>query len=281
MSKLIAVIGAGAMGSGVGRRLVENGLRVTTPLEGRSAATVKRAQDAGMTPIGFDQIADAEMVLSIIPPGDAGAVATRAAGLFASTGKAPIYVDCNAISPQTSAGIEALLAPVGAAYVDAGIIGAPPTPGSPGPLFYASGPAAEKLAALAGFGLRVSVLDQPNGAASSLKMSYAGMTKGFTALTAMMMLAAARSGADKALMAELAQSQPALLPWVTRAIPLMCPKAYRWVAEMEEIGAFAADDPAAQGAFQAIASFYQHIADDMAGSGVDATQLKAMVAPKP
>jgi hypothetical protein len=79
-------------------------------------------------------------------------------------------------------------------------------------------------------------------------------------------------------MAELAQSQPALLPWVARAIPLMCPKAYRWVAEMQEIGEFAAGEPAARTAFQAIASFFQHIADDMAGSGVDSGLLKALAA---
>ena len=36
-------------------------------------------------------------------------------------------------------------------------------------------------------------------------------------------------------------SQPQLLAWLTRQVPRMPPKAYRWVAEMEEIGHFVGD----------------------------------------
>ena len=36
----------------------------------------------------------------------------------------------------------------------------------------------------------------------------------------------------------MAVSQPALLGWLTRQMPRMHSKAYRWVAEMEEIAAF-------------------------------------------
>ena len=87
-------------------------------------------------------------------------------------------------------------------------------------------------------GLDIRVLEGPIGAASALKMSYAGITKGFTALGAAMALAATRAGAAEALHRELADSQPALLGWLTRQVPRMYPKAYRWVAEMEEIAGF-------------------------------------------
>ena len=41
----------------------------------------------------------------------------------------------------------------------------------------------------------------------------------------------------------------------------MYPKAYRWVAEMEEIGDFLQDDGPSSDMFEAIAGLYQHIAD--------------------
>ena len=58
------------------------------------------------------------------------------------------------------------------------------------------------------------VLDGPLTAASALKMSYAGITKGFTALGAAMMLAATRGGSAEALKAELAESRPDLLRYL-------------------------------------------------------------------
>ena len=39
-------------------------------------------------------------------------------------------------------------------------------------------------------------------------------------------------------MRELHASQPFILERITRSIPSMLPKAYRWVGEMEEISAF-------------------------------------------
>ncbi len=96
-------------------------------------------------------------------------------------------------------------------------------------------------------------------------MSYAGITKGFTALGAAMMLAATRGGTAADLKRELAVSQPQLLAWLTRQTPGMYGKAYRWVAEMEEIAGFVADDPAARALFEAAARFYEAIAADHEG----------------
>jgi hypothetical protein len=80
-----------------------------------------------------------------------------------------------------------------------------------------------------------------------------------------MMLAAAREGTAETLQRELAESQPALLAWLTRQMPAMYSKAYRWVAEMEEIAEFVADDPAAQQAYLGYAKFYERIAADYDG----------------
>ena len=122
-------------------------------------------------------------------------------------------------------------------------------------------------------GLIVRVLDGPLTAASALKMSYAGITKGLTALAAAMMLAAARAGTAETLHAELAHSQPTLLAWFDRQIPSMYAKAYRWVAEMDEIAAFAGEDPAAQAILAGTARLYERLAADFAG---DKTEVSAL-----
>ena len=114
-------------------------------------------------------------------------------------------------------------------------------------------------------GLDIRIVGGGMGAASALKMSYAGITKGLTALGAAMMLGATRAGVAEALHAELAASQPALLPWFTRQIPSMYQKAYRWVAAMDEIADFLGDDPAAAKMFSGAARRYERLARDGRG----------------
>ena len=79
MKPVLAVIAAGGMGSAVGKRLAENGVRVLTSLEGRSAASAARAKAAGMVAASDPEIATADIVLSIVPPGEALPLAQRLA----------------------------------------------------------------------------------------------------------------------------------------------------------------------------------------------------------
>jgi 3-hydroxyisobutyrate dehydrogenase-like beta-hydroxyacid dehydrogenase len=264
MSVDIAIVAPGMMGSGVARRLVDGGARVTTCLDGRSDATVERARAAGMIAVGRDALADADFVLSILPPGDAVALSRTLAPSLGASPRKPVFVDCNAVSPATMGEIAAIVTAAGGRVVDAGIIGAPPKPGGKGPVFYASGEAADvaAFARLADFGLQVSPMDGGIGTASAMKMSYAGITKGLTAIGTAMILAAERGGVADALHAELATSQPELLAWLTRQLPRMPPKAYRWDAEMQEIGAFAGDAEAGTAIYNAIAELYRAIATD-------------------
>jgi 3-hydroxyisobutyrate dehydrogenase-like beta-hydroxyacid dehydrogenase len=273
MAPVVAVIAAGAMGAAVGRRLTDNGVTVLTSLAGRSAATAARAAAAGMAAASDAEIAAADFVLSILPPGDALMLAQRFAPSLSASNVKPIYVECNAVNPATVERIAATIAPTGCAFVDAGIVGPPPKPRLPGqgrdagPRFYASGEAAPRLAALRQYGLDVRVLEGPPGAASALKMSYAGITKGTQALGAAMLLAAARAGSAAALHEELQFSQPEILAWLQRFLPGMPGKAYRWVAEMREIAGFVGDDPAARELFAGAAQFYERIAADFAADG--------------
>jgi len=215
--------------------------------------------------------------LSILPPGDAVALARRFAGALTASNSKPVYVDCNAVSPRTVERIAAAIAPAGSPFVDAGIIGAPPKPNDAGPRFYASGPHAPRFAALKDFGLDVRVLGGPMNAASAVKMSYAGITKGTQALGAAMLLAATRGGTADALFAELQGSQPQMLAWLKRSLAQMPPKAYRWIAEMHEIADFVGEDPSAHELYVGAAHFYEQIARDFATDKTAVAALEAFL----
>ncbi len=133
------------------------------------------------------------------------------------------------------------------------------------------------MAALIDYGLDVRVLEGPFTAASALKMSYAGITKGTQALGAAMMLAATRSGSAAALFAELEFSQRDMLAFLKQQLAIMPPKAYRWAAEMQEIAGFVGADPAAHELYQGAAHFYERIAADFAGDKTDVSALMAFL----
>ncbi|MBO0738062.1 MAG: NAD(P)-dependent oxidoreductase [Alphaproteobacteria bacterium] len=259
---VFAIIAQGIMGAGVGGRLHESGAEVRTLLSGRSQASAQRAKAAGMTPAADERqlLAGADFFLSILPPGEAEALAHRLAQPLAALDKKPAYIDCNAVSPQTAMRIGDIIAPSGADFVDAGIIGGPPRPGY-SPTIYASGPTASQTAVLRDWGIDWRVIDGPVGAASGLKMSYAGITKGTTAIASAMMLGAARFGCAEALIAELSESQPGLLGQFRNSIPRMYDKAYRWVAEMEEISDFLEQNPPSRDIYDAISRLYGYLAE--------------------
>jgi 3-hydroxyisobutyrate dehydrogenase-like beta-hydroxyacid dehydrogenase len=265
MPLTVAIVAAGAMGSGVARRLADNGVAVLTSLAGRSEASAARAAAAGMRAADDAQLVRADLFLSIVPPGDSRALAERFAPHLAAADRKPVFIDCNAVSPATMRGNAEVIAAAGARFVAAAIIGPPPKPGSTNTKLYVSGPAAAEAAKLNDHGLAVRRLDGPLTAASALKMSYAGITKGFTALAAGMMLAATRDGSAEALKAELAESQPAMTAWLDRQMPNMYAKAYRWVAELDEIGAFVGEEFPEHAMLAAAARFYRRIADDHEG----------------
>jgi 3-hydroxyisobutyrate dehydrogenase-like beta-hydroxyacid dehydrogenase len=262
MTPVVTVIAPGMMGAAVGKRLADNGLRVLTSLKGRSQDTLTRAEEAGIVGAGDEEIAASDFILSILPPGDALSLADRFAPALKASNSKPIYVDCNAINPTTVDRVAAAIAPTACPFVDAGIIGSPPKPGDAGPRFYASGPAALRFATLRDYGLDIRLLEGALSAASALKMSYAGITKGTQALGAAMMLAATRAGSADALFAELSSSQKEMLAWFKRGLATMPPKAYRWVAEMHEIAGFVGEDPTAREIYEGAAHFYERIAQD-------------------
>jgi L-threonate 2-dehydrogenase len=273
MTPVVAVIAPGMMGAAVGKRLVDNGVKVLTSLTGRSGETAARAKAAGLITATDEEIAATDFILSILPPGDALSFAERFVPALTASNAKPVFVECNAINPKTVDRVAAVIAPTSCPFVDAGIIGQPPKPGEAGPRFYASGSAAPRFAKLRDYGLDVRVLDGEMSAASALKMSYAGITKGTQAIGAAMMLAASRAGSADALFAELSSSQKEMFAWFKRGLALMPPKAYRWIAEMHEIAGFVGDDPAASELYEGAAHFYERIAEDFETNKKDVAAL--------
>jgi 3-hydroxyisobutyrate dehydrogenase-like beta-hydroxyacid dehydrogenase len=271
----VAIVGAGAMGSAVAGRLVASGYEVLTLLDGRSEASRGRAAQAGMKPVSPDVLMRVPLMLSIVPPGQAEAVIDQLSPALARAPVKPLFVDCNALAPDTKRVLADKVIRLGARLVDGAIIGAPPAAGDAGPRLYVSGDGAGEVGRLAAHGLAVRVLDGPLGAAAALKMCYAGINKGLTALTTAMLLAAERSGAGQALAAELAYSQPWLLRRSRGSVPAMYPKAYRWVAEMDEISRFLADDPAAASIYAGAARFFADRAAAQSG-GEELRHLQAL-----
>lgn len=276
MTDTVAVIAAGEMGAGIGKRLSERGARVLTSLNGRGPDSRARAVAAGMIDVAVDDdlIAQSDIILSVVPPGQAVAMAERFKGPLTRAPRKPIYVDCNAIAPKTVERIGALLADTQARFIDGGIIGAPPMPNY-APTLYVSGPFASEAQRLAAYGLNIRVVDGGIGSASALKMSYAGITKGVIAIGAAMLAGATRAGCADELKQELSESQQPLLQRFSRQVPSAFPKAYRWVAEMEEIAAFVGDDPAAHDMYLGVARLYERLAAGEAGTSTAATAERA------
>ncbi|MBL7200265.1 MAG: NAD(P)-dependent oxidoreductase [Anaerolineae bacterium] len=231
----VGLLSPGDMGHSVGQTLRENGLRVITCLQGRSERTRGLAAEAGIedVPTYGALVQEADLILSILVPAQAGNAAHRVAEAISETGVKVVYADCNAIAPQTVRAIGEEIVSAGGQFVDASIIGGPPRGGS-SPRVYVSGPDTRPFEALGRYGLHVIPIGAEIGLASAIKMCYAGWTKGSTALLTEILTAAKVLGVFDALQQEYERSQSALIRRM-QGLPAMPIKSRRFVGEMEEI----------------------------------------------
>jgi 3-hydroxyisobutyrate dehydrogenase-like beta-hydroxyacid dehydrogenase len=231
------LLSPGDMGHSVGKVLVHHGMPVHTCLSGRSQRSKDLAEAAGLTLADSleDLVQQVDMFLSIVPPARATEVAQQISGAVKATGTSLIYVDCNAISPETTREVGRIVQEAGIEFIDGGIIGSPPKVDGATPRIYVSGPDADRATALNAYGLDVRPIGDVIGHASGVKMCYAALTKGLTALGTELMVAAEAMGLTEPLRKEFELSQVQLLEHLERQVPGMPPKAYRWVGEMEEI----------------------------------------------
>ncbi len=233
----IAILSPGDMGGGVGAALIEHGHDVISCVAGRSAATRARAERLGFRLIAdLDTVvAEAGLVLSILPPEIAPDQARNVADAMRRCGNAPPYADCNAVAPETARCIGALFEGTGAPFIDCGIIGWAPRPGGAPTRFYVSGEAAALMDALDGKGISVRQAGPEIGRASAVKMCYASISKGTNALHTAAMTVADALGVGETVRDEIGESVPAVMERMRGNIPRLPADAGRWVGEMEEI----------------------------------------------
>ena len=234
--RAVGLLSPGDMGHSVGRWLIEHGMPVLTCLEGRSERTRGLAEKAGIedVPTYGDLVRETDMILSIMVPGEAVRAARKVAEALRETGETTVYVDCNAVAPATGREMDAIIRKVGSRYVDASIIGGPPRPNG-NTKFYASGPDVEVFMTLNDYGLDVRPLGPEVGKGKGIKMVYGALTKGLTAISTQLLMAAWEMGLYDALEALHEETQGAQRQRMVRAVPSMPNRSRRWVSEMEEI----------------------------------------------
>jgi 3-hydroxyisobutyrate dehydrogenase-like beta-hydroxyacid dehydrogenase len=234
--KTIGLLSPGDMGNVVAKVLQSHGLGILTCLKGRSERTCMLAREAQIEAVPTYEVlvSETEMLLSIVVPEAALNTARLVAEALRQTGKTTTYVDCNAVAPGTVKTIAEVITSVGSRVIDAGIIGPPPR--QPGVTrFYASGPEVERFVELGNFGLDIRPLGRDIGLASGLKMCYAALTKGMTAIATELLVTAHTMGLYEPLVAEWQISQKDRYRTIERQLPVMPTKAGRWISEMEEI----------------------------------------------
>ena len=269
----ILLLHPGAMGASIGAALAGNGHDVTWVAANRSAATRDRANGAGLRAVAtLDEALDVDIVVSVCPPDAAVAVAR----LVTERGFAGIYVDGNAVSPDTAASVASL---VGDRYVDGGIVG-PPAWREGTTRFYLSGNRADRVASLFDNTLvDARVVDGGPGAASALKMCYAAYAKGSIALILGVRALAESNGVSTPLLAEWDISQPGLVRRSESGATATSLKAWRFVGEMHEIASTFSAAKLPSGFHEAAAELYGRMAgfkDTPGGADVD-TVLHAIL----
>ncbi|MEU4216120.1 NAD(P)-binding domain-containing protein [Actinoplanes sp. NPDC026623] len=254
--KVIGLVGAGHMGSGLGWALREGGHDVVTSLSGRSERTAGLAADAGLrvVPRPADVLAQADVILVVTPPGAAVDAATGIAALAGGGSARPLVVDLNAVSPTTAGAAAEVITAAGLEFVDGSISGPPPTV-RPGASIYLSGPRAAEVAGLNWRHVRPVVVSGRVGAASAVKMSTASVYKGLMGLMAQAIRSAAEYDVLEPVMADLGESFGT--PY---EVALASTKAHRYVAEMHEIARSQAAAGLTPALFEAFAAVWADVA---------------------
>src|SRR5450759_1430008 len=206
------------MGAAIGAGVIARGHRVVWASAGRGASTRRRAENCGLEDVETLARAAqaADIVFSVCPPH----AAMELARAVAACGFGGVYVDANAVSAETTREVGRVVEAAGASV-----------------RLYLCGSRAGEIAPLfEGCIMQAIALEGPVGVASALKVCYAAWNKGATALLAGIRALAEQEGVDAALLAEWKISLPDI-PKRSEMVTVSARKAWRWIAEMEEIAA--------------------------------------------
>jgi len=250
------------MGSAVGAAFAQAGDRVVATVAGRSERTRALAAAAGIELLAdLDTVvAEADLVLSIVPPAEAVTVAGQIVEAASRTGSAPLVADWNAISPAPARQLERTLADAGLELVDGSISGGPPRAGYRTRV-YLSGQRAEDIAARAPAGIDARVVGAEVGLASAVKMCTASMYKGSVGLLTHALLTAHAHGVLPQVLDDLEGSFPRQVERAARLLAVSATKAHRYVGEMHEIAATQRDIGLTPALFESMAEVYGALAE--------------------
>lgn len=260
--RVVGLLGTGHMGAALGRALLNGGHDVRCALDGRSDRSRELATAAGLRDVGtLDRlVAAVDVVLSVVPPAQAGKTARDLAAAALRTGSTPLVGDLNAVAPQTVGEVGQLLTAAGCDLVDGSISSGPPTGPSKPARVYLAGPRAPQLAALTAPAVDWRLIDGPLGAASALKMCTASMYKGFTALALQAMVTARAYGVLDPFLADIAREWPEHVSGLHTSAALAATKAERFVGEMREIARAQAGAGLPAELFEGVAVAYDAVA---------------------
>ncbi len=254
----VGIINPGAMGISIAASARAGGHDVYWASAGRSAATHQRAAEQGLLEVESlaELCAACRFILCVCPPHSAVSVAQS----VLDTGFRGIYCDGNAIAPQKAQAIDKMMRAANINFVDGSIIG-PPAWKAGTTRFYLSGPSANLVAAL--FEDTVTnalVISNEIGKASALKMVFAALTKGSTALLSAIYGTADQLGVRADLEREWAMRDPDSVEQRRNQVRGVTAKAWRFSGEMQEIAATFELAGIPPGFFEAAHEIYERIA---------------------
>lgn len=202
-----------------------------------------------------EALAGAGVVMSIVPPHAAADVAQD----VAARGFKGLYIDANAVSPETARRVASIVKAAGASYVDGSIMGPPPREAGQTNMYFSGACAREAAALLGGSIVDARVLGDDPTAASALKMCFAAWTKGSAALLLAIGRLARSHDLLEPLLREWEESVPELPARLERTESRIHEKAWRYIGEMEEIARTFESQGLPPGFGQAAAAIYRDV----------------------
>lgn len=253
----LGILHPGKMGSSVGHAAGQKA-NVIWASEGRSDDTQARAASDSLTDVQtLDAlVTQSDIIMSVCPPHAAANVAKG----VANRGFKGIYVDANAVAPQTASEVAKIVRASGASFVDGGIIG-PPARQEGITRLYLSGQHAQDVKKLFEGTLLDTFIIGEALEASALKMAYAAWTKGSSALLLSVAALAKELAVEDALRQEWTLSQPQLEDRLEQVASRTPPKAWRFKGEMLEIAKTYQAAGLPNGFHSAASSLYERLED--------------------
>ncbi len=207
----LSFIGFGVAGYGLAKGLKNAGIQEiyfidnqwNTPPFGETLAN--RAQEVGA--IYLDSIAKltqkTDAVISCVTGSAAVSIAEKTAPYLTRDN---LYIDVNTTSPMVKEKTASIIAPSGAAFVDAAMMGAIPTFLHRVPILASGSGAARFKEIMEPYGMQITCLGENPGTASALKMFRSIFQKGIVALLLEMLPAARRYEAEDIVLGSISET---------------------------------------------------------------------------